>query len=461
MVSVSGLRGIVGASLTPEVIARYAGAWGRMAGEKARGRPVIVIGRDGRRGGDAVERIAAGALALAGCDVVRLGVAMTATVGIAVHHREAAGGLVVTASHNPGEWNGLKPITPEGSAPMPEVAARLVEVFHRGDPAWAGASGVGEIEDDRGAAEFHVRRVVEAVARITPLQLIRDRRFRVVVDSVNASGVSGARLLLEELGCNVTHLHNESSGVFPHIPEPTEENLGELCEAVRRAGADIGFAQDPDADRLAIVDSDGLYIGEEYTLVLGAMAVLESMPPREAAHATVAANLSTSRMLDDVAHRFEARVVRTPVGEANVVSGMRTAGATVGGEGNGGVIWPAVGQIRDSLVGMALTLALMARRGAVQEIMASVPRYAIVKRKFPFAPGMEARITQALQGLFPGARADAQDGLRLDFDAPSGGGKAWVHARKSNTEPIFRIIVEAPTKADAAAIADRAVGVAG
>jgi len=421
----------------------------------------MVVGRDGRMGGEAVERIVASALIDAGFEVIRLGVAMTATVGVMVRANGAAGGIVVTASHNPGEWNGLKPITPEGSAPMPTVATELIARFERTAAPGVRDSGLADARTDTAATEYHVRRVVDGVERVMPLDRIRGRQIRVVVDSVNASGVRGARTLLDSLGCVVTHIHAEDSGVFPHVPEPIEENLRGLCAEVRRAGADVGFAQDPDADRLAIVDADGMYIGEEYTLALAAQSVLESMSAREAHEAGLCANLSTSRMIDDVARRFEARVVRTPVGEANVVDGMRRAGSILGGEGNGGVIWPEIVEIRDSLVGMALVLALMARhgggRGALSGLVDAIPRYAIVKRKMPFTPGMDAGIVAKMRTMFAGAQVDEQDGIRLDFAAPSGG-RAWVHARKSNTEPIFRLIAEAPTRTDADAILDRVQG---
>jgi phosphomannomutase len=428
----------------------------------------MVVGRDGRAGGEAIERMVVEAVSRAGCDVVRLGVAMTPTVGIAVRALAETGvraaGLVVTASHNPGEWNGVKPITPQGSAPMPEVAKELVARFERGAVSSdVSAVGAGRVEEDRHATSYHVRRVIDAVSRVMPVEKIRARRVRVVVDSVNSSGVRGARELLDALGCVVTHMHAEDTGVFPHTPEPIAENLRGLCEGVRSAGAEVGFAQDPDGDRLALVDGEGVFIGEEYTVALAALAVLESMPAREAAGAVVAANLSTSRMIDDVAGRFEARVVRTAVGEANVVEGMRRAkggaGAVVGGEGNGGVIWPEVVEIRDSLVGMALVLALIARRGggrgALEGAVEEIPRYAIVKRKMAFAPGMEAEIEDRVRSAFAGARVDAQDGIRVDFAAPSGKGMAWLHARKSNTEPIYRLIAEAPTEGEANDILDR------
>ncbi len=460
MDSVSGRRGVVGASLTPEAIAAYAGAWAQLVREeRGADRPVMTLGRDGRRGGEALARIAGGALAAAGCDVIDLGVAMTPSVGVMTLGHDADGGLMVTASHNPGEWNGLKPITHLGGAPAPERAATLIERARAGDAAWAPAGRVGQVRTDPSANDAHVGRVLEAVGRLTPIDLIRDRKFEVVVDSVNASGARAAALLLARLGCDVTHLNKEPTGVFPHPPEPIAEHLGELCEAVGRTDCAIGFAQDPDGDRLAIVDGDGRFIGEEQTLALCARSYLTSLPPDRAARTTVAANLSTSRMIDDVAARFEARVVRTPVGEANVVAAMREHGCELGGEGNGGVILPEVVPIRDSLISMALVLALMAREGSsVSALVEQTPVYAIEKRKLPIEAGMTERVVEKLRGLFPGAAVDEQDGIRLDFETPSGAGRAWLHARPSNTEPIFRLIAEAPTAADARVILDRAMG---
>jgi phosphomannomutase len=460
MDSVSGRRGIVGASLTPGAIAAYAGAWAAHVRESLGvERPVMTLGRDGRRGGEALARIAGGALAAAGCDVIDLGVAMTPSVGVMTLGHDAHGGLVMTASHNPGEWNGLKPITRLGGAPSPGEARALLERVRSGEPAWVDAARVGTIRTDPSANDAHVGRVLEAVGRLTPIDLVRDRKFEVVVDSVNASGARAAALLLARLGCDVTHLHNEPTGVFPHTPEPIGENLGELCEAMERSGAAVGFAQDPDGDRLAIVDRDGRFIGEEQTLALCARSYLASLPAERAARQTLAANLSTSRMIDDVAARFEARVVRTPVGEANVVAAMREHGCAIGGEGNGGVILSEVVPIRDSLISMALVLALMAREGAsVSALVEEMPAYAIEKRKLPIEPGMTERVVSKLRGLFPGAAVDEQDGIRLDFETPSGGGMAWLHARPSNTEPIFRLIAEAPTKQDASAILDKAMG---
>ncbi|MEO1128503.1 MAG: phosphoglucosamine mutase [Planctomycetota bacterium] len=458
MVSVSGCRGIVGASLTPDVIARFCSAWASEVRARTGARkPRIVVGRDGRAGGHALLRLAEGALNMAGCDVIRLGVAMTPSVGLMVHRLSAEGGLVLTASHNPGEWNGIKPITEEGGAPLPEQARSLIHRFHEGAPEWVTPERLGGLTEDHSTTDAHVARVLDAIAAVQPLESIRECAFKVVVDSVNASGAAPAAAVLEALGCRVTHLNADGTGIFPHTPEPTAANLTSLCGAVREHGGDVGFAQDPDGDRLALVDELGAYVGEEYTLVLGAMAYLGSLSPSDARNARLAANLSTSRMIDDVAAQFGASVVRTPVGEANVVSGMRAAGAAFGGEGNGGVIWRDIVPIRDSIVSMALTLALMAREGRpLSMVVADVPRYAIEKRKAPAEAPLVARLADAVRDLYDGADVDEQDGVRLDFEAPSGSGRAWLHVRPSNTEPIVRLIAEAPTAEDAKAILDKA-----
>ena len=450
MLSVSGCRGIVGASLTPETVCRYAlaaASWMNAGGRR------VVLARDGRRGGDVVASIVCGALRAAGCDVIDLGVATTPTAGVMVRRYEAAGGLVVTASHNPGEWNGLKPLTREGCAPAAEDAARIVEGFHAGRRSLAAADAMGACDADDSASHAHVALVLEALGRVADIEAIKRRRFRVALDSVNASGVTGGRLLLEALGCELLHLHNDTGGVFPHPPEPTEDHLRDLCVNAREIDAAVAFAQDPDADRLAIIDENGRYIGEEYTLVLAAWALLGA--PGAPSGVSLAANLSTSRMIDDLAARFGARVVRTPVGEANVVAGMRREGCLLGGEGNGGVIWPEVVLIRDSLGAMALTLALAAREGkTMSELVAKVPAYAIVKRKAPIEEGLAERAIAALQGRYAGERLDEQDGLRVDIESKN----AWLHVRPSNTEPILRLIAEAPTRKDAETLLDDAAG---
>ncbi|MEM1423977.1 MAG: phosphoglucosamine mutase [Planctomycetota bacterium] len=455
MLSVSGCRGITGASFTPETIARYAHAWADdVRAETTTERPTIVVGRDGRAGGGALQRLVEGALNAAGCDTVGLGTATTPTVGLMVRRLDAHAGLVLTASHNPAEWNGLKPITRAGAAPTPARMKGLIERYHANANDWRTWDALGTHTERTDSAALHVRTVLDAVARVCDPAYIASRRFSVIADSVNASGVEGCRLLLSELGCDLTHLNDDDSGLFPHPPEPTEDNLKGLAEAVGERNADAAFAQDTDADRLAILGPGGVYIGEEYTLVLCATALLESMG-NDARGAVLCANLSTSRMIDDVAAKYGATVVRTPVGEANVSSVMVERAASLGGEGNGGVIWPDVVLIRDSLASMALVLALMARTGrTIEELVADVPRYAIVKTKAPITEALRDDAPRLLTEAFAGADVDTQDGVRFDFDTE--GGRGWLHARPSNTEPVFRLIAEAPTGAGANAIIARA-----
>ena len=461
MLSVSGLRGVVGSSLTPAVAARFVGVLARHFREAAdTDRPTVALAADGRQGCAPLRHLAAGALAAAGCRVRDLGVAMTPTVGHTVLAHKLDGGLVLTASHNPAEWNGLKPITRLGGAPAPELARTLVDRYHSADePAWADFAAVGDVETDPDATARHAADALARLAELSPgsADRARARRFTIVADSVNASGAPGLRLLLDALGCELIHLHDAPTGVFPHTPEPIEQNLTELAAAVRERGADIGLAQDPDGDRLAIVDETGRFIGEEYTLALCARAFLGALPDAERSRQVLAANLSTSRMIDDIAATFGATVRRTPVGEANVVAAMRDAGSRLGGEGNGGVVWNDVVPVRDSLSSAALVLDLLARSNEpLSAIVDALPRYAIEKRKQPASPDLIANLAPALAGLFPAARTDDQDGVRLDFPAPDGGGEAWLHARPSNTEPIVRLIAEAPTPAAAADILDRA-----
>jgi len=449
MASVSGVRGVVGASLTPETVCRFTGALAAWLAENEAG-DAVILGRDGRKGGDVVAACAAAAFRAAGFRVIDLGVATTPTVGLMVKRYAAAGGLAITASHNPAEWNGLKPITARGAAPSPDQAAEILARFHAGKTLAVPHDKLGALDADDTAAHAHVAAVLEALSPLCPIDRIAERRFSVALDAVNASGSLPGPMLLEALGCSVERVACDGSGVFPHTPEPTEENLRSLTSAAK--GRAAAFAQDPDADRLAVIDETGRYIGEEYTLALCARAIL-TLGKSGGEAAVLAANLSTSRMIDDVAAKAGATVARAPVGEANVVATMREKNAILGGEGNGGVVWPAVVEIRDSLSSMALVLALMAAENRpLSQIVADLPAYAIVKRKTPIREGLAPAAVAALKKKHASESLDEQDGLRIDFaDPPS-----WVHVRPSNTEPILRVIAEAPTQADADRIADDA-----
>jgi phosphomannomutase len=375
----------------------------------------------------------------------------------------ADGGMAITASHNPIEWNGLKCLDGDGLAPPKEVADAIIARFKSSDIAFAKPLEIGTVTTDTSANERHVARVIEVLGGASGAAArIRARGLSVVLDSVNASGCIGGRMLLDALGCHVTHIYGEPTGIFGHTPEPTAENLQELAmkvRALRDAGQAVacGFAQDPDADRLAIVDENGRYIGEEYTLVLAAQRMLELRGPF-----ALAANLSTSRMIDDVAAKFAgAKVLRTAVGEANVVSALKPAGGLLGGEGNGGVIFPEVCWVRDSLSAMALVLDLVAsRKEPLSQIVDALPRYAIEKTKVDLAaigglPAVAGALTK-MKAAFAHERVNDSDGVRVDF------ADGWVHLRASNTEPIARVIAEAPSRDRAKeliALCTRAAGI--
>ncbi len=440
MLGVSGARGIVGKTMTPGVARRYAACWGAHLASGAVA-PVVCLGRDSRPSGPELAAAAAAGLSAAGCRVIDLGVVATPTVGVMIGATGAAGGVVITASHNPTPWNGLKLLDHHGTAPEPDRAAEIIATF-RGTSDVETAPSPEPITTESRGTDTHVAKVL---GLIDPMPL-RERGFHVVLDSVNGAGVEGGRSLLRVLGCDVTHLGSESSGDFWHTPEPTAENLTGLCDAVRAHAADIGCAQDPDADRLALVDEQGRYIGEEYTLVLAAWRVLLDHPG-----ANLVANLSTSRMIDDLAARFGATVYRSAVGEANVAALMRAKDAIAGGEGNGGVILPGITCVRDSLSGMALVLDLMRREAKPLSVLVDeIPRYVIVKEKLELADRADLDpALSAMQTAFPEATIDACDGIRLDL--PEG----WAHLRPSNTEPIARIIVEAATAEAAGGLLER------
>lgn len=495
MLSVSGCRGVVGETLTPVVAARFAGAYGSFLREHVRGgggRVSVVLGRDGRRGCEVVHSAALAGLLGAGCDVVDLGVAMTPTVAVATdawarESTQPTAGMVLTASHNPQEWNGLKCLFADSRsgglhgamacAPPAVVAGKIIERFNADAVSHARWEGVGAVSRREDAADMHVERVQEALLRsgVAALPSTVGRGMRVAVDCVNASASRTAPMLLRSLGCaEVVGLNcetqGEKAGLFPHAPEPTAENLGGaggLCDVMRGSRCDVGFALDPDADRLALIDEQGRYVGEEYTLVLSAMAILEAHMRHGGSggeQAVLVTNLSTSRMLSDVAARYGARVVRTPVGEANVVEVMKRERAIAGGEGNGGTIWPRSCYVRDSLAAMGLVLWLMGGAGSGQrrtlsELVADVPAYAIEKRKVDLARKEDAaaaveKVTRAFSAQ--GQHVDNSDGAWVDFRTGPLAGRAWLHVRASNTEPIMRLIAEAPTKAQAGAVLEEA-----
>jgi phosphomannomutase len=375
-------------------------------------------------------------------DVVDAGVVPTPTVQLAVEHHGAGAGLILTASHNPIEWNALKFVGPDGiflDAGAGEQVRRLAE---QGPPR-TGWDGIGELRQDSGAVQRHLDGIL-GLAMID-VTAIRKRRFHVALDCVRGAGAVALLPLLEMLGCIVSGINLEADGRFPRPPEPVPENLGDLGQLVRSSGADLGLAVDPDVDRLALVDEQGRPIGEDYTLAFAVRAVLDGRSSG-AKVPTVVVNLSTSLVVEDAARAAGARLVRAPVGEANVARAIRDEGAAIGGEGNGGVMLPALHIGRDAPLGVALILHLLAVNGVrVSEVVASSPRYTIVKAKGPRGPEL-APLYDRLRRRFADAEADERDGLRLSWP------DRWLHVRPSGTEPIVRLIAEAPTAADADAL---------
>lgn len=444
MIGVSGMRGTIGGpggTLTPAVVMRMASALAvhlKRTGKPKDGKAFkVVFGRDGRPSGGFVRDAAVAALVAHGVAVVDCDIVTTPSVAYMVKILNADAGVIATASHNPIQWNGLKFLRGDAIAPPPEDALAIKALYDASATEHVKVEALQPVEKNGAVHGMHVGRVLELVDVLG----ITSKRYKVVLDSVCGAGSVPTSMLLHRLGCQLVHLHGTPTGLFPHMPEPTAENLMELAGEVRRQKAHIGFAQDPDADRLAIVDEHGTYIGEEYTLALCVRQVLSKK-----AGGVAAANLSTSRMVDDIAAKYGGRVVRTPVGEANVVQGMLANGAVIGGEGNGGVIDPRVVPGRDSIGSIGLVLQLMASTGkTVSELVAEIPRYTILKTKFECRREDAEKAVEAVKRAFLTERVDTQDGVRIDW------ADSWVHARASNTEPIMRIIAEAPTTAGAEA----------
>jgi phosphomannomutase len=446
MISISGIRGLVGTDLTPELVARYAGALGAWVLSRPpvhpSTRPSVVLGRDARTSGAMFARAATAGLMSVGADVIDLGIVPTPTVQLAVEHHHAGAGLILTASHNPIEWNALKFVGPDGIFLDDEAGRTVRELADKGPPR-AGWSEVGQVRGDTEAVARHLDAIV--ALPLIDVDAIRKRHFTVALDCVRGAGVTAMIPLLERLGCRVHGINLEPDGHFPHPPEPVPENLGDLSRVVRETRSDIGLAVDPDVDRLALVDETGHPIGEDYTLAFAVKAVLDGRLSA-AKIPTVVANLSTSLVVEDAARAHGARFVRAPVGEANVARTIRDEGALIGGEGNGGVILPALHIGRDAPLGVALILHLIAASGlTLSQLVAAAPRYAIVKAKGPRGPDLR-RMYDRLRQRFPDASADERDGLRLAWP------NRWLHVRPSGTEPIVRLIAEAPSAADAEAL---------
>ncbi len=437
MVSISGIRGVVGESLTPEVIVKYASAFAEYCN-----RGKIVIGRDGRVTGRMIGNIVASTLLSMGCDVVALGVAPTPTIQIAVEQLHAAGGISITASHNPIEWNGLKFIGTSGMFLNAEENNRFWFIAEQGKMAYSRWNSLGKHQSD----DSFLRQHVDMVLNLPYIHIdqIRKRKFKVVVDCINAAGGMIVPQLLRSLGCDVVEMNCDASGIFARTPEPIPENLGELCKRVVEEKADLGVAVDPDVDRLVLITEQGEPFGEEYTVTSIVKFILDKQSPGKQP-SNVVVNLSTTRAVDDVAKQFGANVIRTAVGEINVAQKMKECNAVAGGEGSGGVIVPAVHYGRDAIVGIVLMMQQLSEfNGTLSQFKSSLPKYSIAKSKIQIANQNAAKLLESIRVKHAkNGNSNTDDGLKISFS------NSWVHLRKSNTEPIIRIIAEAPTMNEA------------
>ncbi|NWF49187.1 MAG: phosphoglucosamine mutase [Ignavibacteriaceae bacterium] len=431
MVSISGIRGIVGNGFDPEVIVKYTSAYAEFIGKGN-----VVVGRDARVSGEMVNSIVTGTLLAKGIDVIDIGICPTPTVQYTVKTQNASGGIAISASHNPNEWNALKFLNSTGQFMTPDEHHSLKMILEKNDLKFSVWNSIGKRKVFSEALDKHINDVLNL--KHINIDLIRKRKFKVLTDCVNGAGVYVIPKLLKEFGCEVIEMNCETSGIFPRLPEPLPENLTETMTAVKSAKADLGIVVDPDVDRLVLITNEGLPFGEENTITQAVKFVLSKEK------GNVAVNLSTTRAVDDVASYFNCKVYRSAVGEANVVKKMKEVSAVIGGEGSGGVIFPALHYGRDALVGIAITLQHLTESGLkLSQLKESLPQYFISKKKIELENINPDLVISKLIEKFSGQNLNTEDGLKIDFN------DHWVHFRKSNTEPIIRIITEAKTNKQA------------
>lgn len=448
MTGVSGVRGVFADTLNPLLVMRYTARFGEflIAHSLNPGtgiRPKIVVGRDSRTTGSALLHAVASALISVGCDVIEIGIVPTPTVLLNVKRFKAQGGIAITASHNPPQWNAMKFVDGDGMFLSAEKAAAFLDSVD--EPiAWRDWQNQGLLQHRDDAVSYHLDKVL-SISYID-LERVRSRRFKVVIDSVNGAGGLISPLLLKRLGCEVIELNSEPTGVFAHPAEPLNQNLIQLEEAVRLHQADLGFATDPDVDRLSLVDENGNCIGEELSVALAELFVLPKNP------GDIVVNLSSSMLSDDIAARFGVQVHRAKVGEINVGKLMQKLSSPIGGEGNGGIICPEVNYTRDAIAGMALILGLLAEHGTtLSKLVSTLPQYFFAKDKLELDPAKMDCVMKAIPSFFKGYDLDLRDGIKAV--AP----KHWIHIRKSGTEPIIRVYVESESVERSRAICDEVV----
>jgi phosphomannomutase len=424
MVSVSGIRGIIGGGLEPQPIVKYTSAYAEFIGKGK-----IIIGRDARISGDMVKSIVVGTLLAKGLDVVDIGICPTPTVQYMVKKLKAQGGIAISASHNPNEWNALKLLNSTGQFMTPDENKMMLENLDNSQSHYSDWKNLGKLTLYEEGLKIHVEDVLNM--QFIDIEKIRKKKFRVLVDCVNGAGVYVIPELLKRFGCEVIEMNCEKTGIFPRLPEPLPENLKETMKAVIESRADLGVVIDPDVDRLVLITEDGKPFSEENTITQAVKFVLSKKT------GNVVVNLSTTRAVDDLASDAGAKVFRSPVGEANVVLKMKETNAIIGGEGSGGVIFPALHYGRDALVGIALTLQHLTETDqSLLELKKSLPQYFIAKKKIDLGKNNPDEIVKKLEEKYSAEIINTDDGLRIDFN------DHWVHFRKSNTEPIIRIITE-------------------
>ena len=446
--SISGIRGTIGGkvddNLTPIDAVKFAAAYGSWLKEQSgKAHVKVVIGRDARISGEMIQNLVQYTLIGLGIDVVNIGLSTTPTVEVAVPLEKADGGIILTASHNPKEWNALKLLNNKGEFVSDEDGKAILRIAQENDFSFATVDHLGKLSHDDRYIDLHIEKVL-ALPLVTP-EAIQKKKFRVVVDAVNSTGGIAIPRLLERLGVEVVKLYCEPNGHFPHNPEPLKEHLGDICKRVVEEKADFGIVVDPDVDRLAFITDQGEMFGEEYTLVACADYVLGKTK------GNVVSNLSSSRALRDIAQKHGVTYSAAAVGEVNVVTEMKRVGAIIGGEGNGGIIYPELHYGRDALVGVALFLSLLAKRGSsVQQLRESYPAYFMSKNKIQLTEQINPdQILKAMEQKYAHEQTTTIDGLKIDFS------ESWVHLRKSNTEPIIRIYTEAKSQKEADELAQR------
>ena len=446
--SISGIRGTIGGvvadNLTPIDVVKFASAYGAwLKQQRDKDNYVVVVGRDARISGEMIQNLVMHTLVGMGIHVVDLGLSTTPTVEVAVPLEHADGGIILTASHNPKQWNALKLLNVKGEFLSAEDGKQILELSESASLSFNDVDSLGKITINQAYIDLHIDEILDLP--LVNKKAIEAAKFKVVVDGVNSTGGIAVPLLLERLGVHAVKLYCEPNGHFPHNPEPLKEHLGDLSEKVVKEHADFGIVVDPDVDRLAFMDEKGEMFGEEYTLVAVADYVLGQTP------GNTVSNMSSTRALKDITEKHGGSYQASAVGEVNVVELMKKTNAIIGGEGNGGIIYPELHYGRDALVGIALFLSLLAdKRISVSELRKSYPSYFMSKQKIELTPGLDVDgILKTIEQRYASEKISTVDGVKIDFE------KGWVHLRKSNTEPIIRIYTEAGSQYDADALAHK------